>query len=113
MTHKSSTFEQAFVAEQADRFLTPIDPLLRNARRRFAALVILVCLLHAGALIFLLLRDHSHQEAPPKEIPVEVVVIPPPQPKPEPKKEQPKQKPQPKEKAAFRKAGDRRAAAAE
>jgi TonB family protein len=93
---------QGLVAELQDRFFTPIDPLLRNARRRFILIVIVALLLHGSLLAVLLLRDHSKPQTP-IETPVEVIVLPPPQPKPEPKKEpppppkpQPKEKPQPK-----------------
>ena len=95
MTLRSSTLAGIFVADPKDRFLTPIDPWLRNAKRRFIALVIIVCLLHAGLLAFLFWRDHSKPRAPQQEVPVEVVVMPPPPP-PEKKKEQPKPQPKPK-----------------
>jgi protein TonB len=101
VTQRSSTLARAIVADPKDRFLKPIDPLLRYARRRFISLVIAVCLLHATLLAVLLLRDHPPAEAPQNEIPIEVVVLPPPPP--EPKVEQPKPKPppQPKEKAHY------------
>lgn len=92
MTHTSSTSDGVVVADPQDRFLAPIDPLLRNARRRFIVLVIFVCLMHAALLTFLFLRDHAKPQTPDKEIPVDVIVIPPP-PKPEPKKTQPQPKP--------------------
>ncbi|WP_219320854.1 energy transducer TonB [Methylovirgula sp. HY1] len=93
MTLKSSSLVVSFVADPRDRFLTSNEPWLRNGRRRFIALVIVVCLLHAALLAFLLLRDHNKPQVPPREIPVQVVVMPPPPPV---KKQQ--QKPQPKEK---------------
>lgn len=100
MTPRSSAPAQAVVADPNDRFLAPIDPWLRYAKRRFIALVIVVCLLHGALLTFLVLRDHSTPQAPPKEIPVEVVVLPPP---PEPKKDAPKPQPQPKQKPHYEK----------
>jgi protein TonB len=99
------SFVQAFVADPRDRFLAPIDPLLRNARRRFTTIVIIACVLHGVLLLFLLLRDHSNQPAPETEVPIEVVVMPqqpppPPPPKPEAQKKEPP-KPQAKEKEHF------------
>lgn len=97
---------ESLVADRQDRFLTPNDPLLRNARRRFIALVIAACLLHGGLLTFLLLRDHAKREVA-EEVPVEVIVVPPPEPPapkpPEPKKEQQKPQPKPKEKPKVEK----------
>ncbi len=99
---------QGLVAELQDRFFTPIDPLLRNARRRFILIVIAAVLFHATLLGFLLLRDHSKPQAP-IETPVEVIVLPPPPPPapkpPKPKKEEqkPQPKPQPKEKPKYEK----------
>lgn len=101
MTQTSSTpdeVDEVVVADPKDRFLAPLDPLLRNERRRFIALVVVVCLIHAALLVLLILRGHAKPQPPTAEIPVEVVVIPPPQPKPEAKKEKPKPQPQPKPK---------------
>lgn len=100
MTLRSLILASPFVADSKDRFLTPIDPWLRNAKRRFIVLVIIVCLLHVGLLAFLLLRDRSQPQLQPREIPVQVVMMPPP----EKKKQQPKPqpKPRPKEKQKVR-----------
>ena len=99
MSRRISTSADNFVADPRDRFLAPIDPLLRNAKKQFTAIIVFACLMHLSLALFLLFRDHS--KAPPQEsqIPVEVVVIPPPEPKPQPK-EQPK--PQPKEKEKIK-----------
>lgn len=91
MTLRSSTLADVPAAGPQDRFLKPVDPWLRDQKRRFIALVIAVCLLHGTLLGFLLLRDRAKPVAPRNEIPVEVVVLPPPVPK----KEQPKPKPPP------------------
>jgi periplasmic protein TonB len=96
VTSEPSIPADHFVADPEDRIVTPIDPWFRSAKRRFIPLVILVCLLHAGLLAFLLLRDHSKPAPAPTEVPVEVVVVPPPPPPAPKKKEQPKPKPQPK-----------------
>lgn len=97
VAQKASTFAKTLAADPRDRFLAPIDPLLRNARKRFGAIIVFACLLHVVLLILFFVHDRAttpaQQEA---QIPVEVIVVPPPQqPKP-PQKEQ--QKPQPKEK---------------
>ena len=90
VSHKASTFAKTLAADPRDRFLAPIDPLLRNARKRFGAIIVFACLLHVVLLILLLLRDHTTR--PPvqeTQIPVEVIVLPPPQqPKPPPKEQQ-------------------------
>ncbi len=107
MPLRSSTHAGAFVADPQDRFLTPIDPSLRNAKRRFIALVIVVCLLHGGLLAFLLLRDRTKPQPPPTEVPVEVVVMPPPPPKPpEQKKQEAKRKPPPQKQKLVKPATD-------
>lgn len=101
MTHTSSTPDEvgeAVVADPKDRFLAPLDPLLRDERRRFIVLVVVVCLIHAALVVFLILRGHAKPQPPAAEIPVEVVVIPPPPPKPLPKKQEPKPQPKPKPK---------------
>lgn len=106
VTQTSSTpdeVDEVVVADPKDRFLAPLDPLLRNERRRFIALVVIVCLIHAALLVLLILRGHAKPQPPAAEIPVEVVVIPQPQPKPEAKKkkEEPKPKPKPEKKKKF------------
>jgi protein TonB len=97
VAQKASTFAKTLAADPRDRFLAPIDPLLRNARKRFGAIIVFACLFHVVLLILLLLRDHATAPALQEtQIPVEVIVEPPPpQPKPPPKQQQ---KAQPKEK---------------
>jgi periplasmic protein TonB len=94
VTQASSAPTGVVIVDPQDRFLAPIDPWLRNAKQRAVALIVLVCLLHAGLLTLLLLRDHAQPQDPPNEVPVEVIVIPPPEPKPQPKKEEPQPKKQ-------------------
>ncbi|MGA3304041.1 MAG: TonB family protein [Methylovirgula sp.] len=95
VAQKASTFAKTFAADPRDRFLAPIDPLLRNAKRRFGTIIVFACLLHVVILILLLVRDHATAPALQEtQIPVEVIIEPPP-PKPLQKEQQ---KPQPKEK---------------
>lgn len=100
MSRRTPTTAENIVADPRDRFLAPIDPLLRNAKKQFTAIVVFACLMHVVLLIFLLLRDHTNKAPQEAQIPVEVIVLPPPQPKPEVKKEE--QKPQPKEKEKMK-----------
>ncbi|HEY1736393.1 MAG TPA: TonB family protein, partial [Methylovirgula sp.] len=94
---RAPTTDETLIADPRDRFFAPIDPLLRNAKKRFGAIIVFACLLHVVLLILLLARDHSTKTAMQEtQIPVEVIVMPPPQqPKPPPPQQQ---KPQPKEK---------------
>jgi TonB family protein len=69
-----------------ERLFLPREPLSPAARRRFGIALVLVLLLHAGALYALLHRFAFLPETPQEqEIPVEVVMVPPPPPPPAPK----------------------------
>jgi len=96
MTRPQTSFE----ANPAERLVAPTGRL--TPRARFLALLAACLLIHAGVLAFLLIEDAlTERVAPPEqEIPVEVVVEPPPpEQKPEPpeeqaEKEEPKKQPE-------------------
>jgi protein TonB len=72
--------ETTIKADPADRLLEPAAEPAAAQRRRFAVLVIVCFLAHAG-LIAMLLRDDRPEDKPlqEQEIPIEVVMLPPPE----------------------------------
>jgi TonB family protein len=88
-----------------DRLFALADPFWRAARRRFAPLLAICLLLHLVVIVtlFLLDRPDSDIMTPEQEIPVQIVVQPPPPPPPPPKPEQkkPEQKKPPEQKPKY------------
>jgi protein TonB len=86
-----------FSANPAERLIAPPTPTSARERSRFGALLALCLLVHAALFAFLLRENalEASQQIVEQEIPVEVVVEPPPEELPEPPKpKQPPPKPQ-------------------
>jgi protein TonB len=87
-----------FSADSAERLIAPPAPTGSRERARFAV-ILAICLLAHAALLALLLRENASESAAvEQEIPVEVVVEPPPEDKAEPAPKQPPPKQAPQEK---------------
>lgn len=90
MDADAQPLDMALKADSAERLLEPAAPPGAAARRRFAILLAACFLLHASLVAVLLYENRLEADKPTQEqeIPVEVVMLPPPEEKPAPKQKQ-------------------------